>query len=54
MSTLEMRAQHLPKARSLFGGFARVVSIVRDVLGAFTEAQRQAYEAERRYPFTSC
>ena len=54
MSTLEMRASQLPKTQSSFGGFARLVSLVRDVLDVFSEAQRRAYEAERRYPFTSC
>jgi hypothetical protein len=53
MSTLEMRASHLPKTQPLFGGFARVASLLRDVLDVFVEAQRQAHEAERRYPFTS-
>jgi hypothetical protein len=54
MSTYEMRVAPAPKTSSLFGGFARLVSLVRDVLDVFSEAQRQAYEAERRYPFTSC
>ena len=53
MSTLEMRASELPKTQSSFGGFARLVSLLRDVLDVFGEAQRQAYEAERRYPFMS-
>lgn len=53
MSTYEMRVTHAPKTTSLFGGFARLVSLVRDVLDVLTEAQRQAYEAERRYPFTA-
>ena len=53
MSTLEMRASQWPKAQSLFGGLARLFSLLRDVLEVFGEAQRQAYEAERRYPFTA-
>jgi hypothetical protein len=53
MSTFAMRVSHSPKAQSLFGGLARVVSILRDVLDVFVEAKRQAYEAERRYPFMS-
>ncbi len=53
MSTLEMRVAHMPKAKSRFGGFARFVSVVCDVLDIFEEAQRQAWEAERRYPFMS-
>jgi hypothetical protein len=53
MSTLEMRAAHLPKAESRFGGFARFVSIVHNVFEVLEEAQRQAREAERRYPFIS-
>jgi hypothetical protein len=54
MSTYEMRVTQPPKAPALFGGVARVASLLRDVLDAFSEAQRQACEAERRYPFTSC
>jgi hypothetical protein len=54
MSTLEMRASQLPKTQSSFGGFARLVSVLRDVLDVFSEAQRQAHEAELHYPFTSC
>jgi hypothetical protein len=53
MSTYEMRVGHAPKTWSLFGGIARLVSLLRDVLDVFSEAQRQAYEAERRYPFTT-
>jgi hypothetical protein len=51
MSTLEMRAAQLPKAKH--GGFARFIAALRDVLDAFDEARRQAYEAERRYPYMS-
>jgi len=51
MSTLGMRASKLPKTLSSFAGFARLVSLLRDVLDVFSEAQRQAHEAERRYPF---
>jgi len=54
MSTYEMRVAHPPKAPALFGGFSHVASLLRDVFDVFSEAQRQAYEAERRYPFTSC
>jgi hypothetical protein len=53
MSTLEMRASQWPKTQSLFGGLARLISLLRDVVEVFGEAQRQAYEAERRYPFTA-
>lgn len=53
MSTLEMRVSHRSTAQSLFGGFARAASILRDVLEVFAEAQCQAYAAERRYPFMS-
>ncbi len=53
MSTFAMRASHLPKARPLYDGFARVVAILSDVLDVFNEARTQAYEAERRYPFMS-
>ena len=54
MSTLEMRASQLPKTQSSFGGVARLVSLLCDVVDLFSEAQRQAHEAELRYPFTSC
>ncbi len=54
MSSYELRVAQPPKAPSLFGGLARVASLLRDVLDVFSEAQRQACEAERRYPFTSC
>jgi hypothetical protein len=53
MSTSAMRASHLPKAQSLFAGFARAVSVLHDMLDVFAEARKQAYEAERRYPFMS-
>lgn len=53
MSTLELRAAHRRKSQSPFSGFARFISILREVLDAFDEARRQAHEAERRYPFTS-
>jgi len=54
MSTLEMRVAQLPKEKTRVGGFARVVSVLREVLDVLHEAKRQAYEAERRHPFTSC
>jgi hypothetical protein len=53
MSTLEMRAPQWSRTLSSFGGFARLFSLLRDVLDVFGEAQRQAHEAERRYPFTA-
>jgi hypothetical protein len=52
MSMLEIRAPHAPKAWLPRGGFARVASIVLTVIDVFNEAQKQAHEAERRYPFT--
>lgn len=53
MSALEIRIPHAPKTRFGFGGFARVAATLAAVLDAFTEAQRQAHEAKRRYPFTT-
>lgn len=52
MSILEIQAPHAPKAASS-GGFHRFVSLLAAVVDAFNEAQRQAHEAERRYPFTA-
>jgi hypothetical protein len=51
MSTLEIRAAHAPKAWLLRRGFARAASVVLTVIEVFSEAQRQAHEAQRRYPF---
>ena len=53
MSTLAIRDPRPSKLQSLFGGFARAASLVGEVLDVLNEAQRQAYEAERRYPFMS-
>jgi hypothetical protein len=53
MSTLVIRAPHATKARlPLSAFFARVGAAMLIVLDVFTEAQRQAHEAQRRYPFT--
>ena len=51
MSTLAVRAPHALKLLSPLRGFARVASVALIVLDVFDEAQRQAYEAKRRYPF---
>jgi hypothetical protein len=53
MSTLAVRAPHAPKLWSPLRAFARVASVAVMVLEVFGEAQRQAYEAKRRYPFMS-
>ncbi len=51
MSTLTVRAPHAPKLLSPPGGIARAASVALMVLEIFGEAQSQAYEAKRRYPF---
>jgi hypothetical protein len=53
MSTLVIRDTHAPKLLSPPRGIARVASVAAMVLEVFTEAQHQAYEAKRRYPFMS-
>jgi hypothetical protein len=54
VSTLVVRAPHAPKAWLLLrSSFARIASIVLTVIDVFTEAQRQVYEAQQRYPFTA-
>ncbi len=53
MSTLEIRAPHAPKTRPSFGGLARVAAAFMTVIHVFGEAQRQAHEAQKRYPFTA-
>jgi hypothetical protein len=53
MSTLEIRSPRAAKTRPAFGGFTRLATTFLIVLDAFAEAQRQAHEAERRYPFTA-
>jgi len=51
MSTLVVRAPHAPKLLSPLRDLARIASVALTVLEVFSEAQRQAYEAKRRYPF---
>jgi hypothetical protein len=53
MSTLEIHATHMSKPRRRFGGFSRFTGFIAELLDVFTEAQRLAHEAERRYHFTS-
>lgn len=53
MSTLEIRAPHAPKAWLQRGAFARVASVLLTVIDVFSEAQKQAHEAQRRYSFTA-
>ena len=51
MSTLVVRAPHAPKLLWPLRGFTRVAAAALTVLEVFSEAQSQAYEAKRRYPF---
>jgi hypothetical protein len=54
MSALVIRAPHAPKALlPLSDFFTRAAAVVLTVINVFTEAQRQAHEAQRRYPFTA-
>jgi hypothetical protein len=53
MSTLEIQAPHAPQARLSLGGFARVAAALLAVIDVYTEAQRQAHEAQQRYPVTA-
>jgi hypothetical protein len=53
MSTLVIRAPHAPKALLPQDGFfARIGIVVLTVIDVFAEAQRQAHDAQQRYPFT--
>ncbi len=53
MSTLVIRAPHAPKVLlPLSGFFARIAAVVLAVIDVFAEAQREAHDAQRRYPFT--
>jgi hypothetical protein len=54
MSTLVVRAPHAPKVwLPLSSSFARIAAVVLTVIDVFSEAQRQAHEAQQRYPFTA-
>jgi hypothetical protein len=53
MSTLELSMRRVSKTQSLFGAFARLVSALRVVIEAWSEAQQLAHEARRRFPFTT-
>jgi hypothetical protein len=53
MSTLVIRDTHAPKVSSPLRGIARVASVAVMVLEVFAEAQHQAYQVKRRYPFMS-
>ena len=48
MSTMPVQAHAGPS----FGGFARVVFFLSTCVEAFLDAQREATDAHRRYPFT--
>ncbi len=50
MSTLLLRAPHVSQMRR---GFARVGAAIATVLDVFAEAQQQAVDAQKRYPFAS-
>jgi hypothetical protein len=53
MSILVLRAPHAPKAwLQLSGFFTRIVAVALTLIDVFTEAQRQAHEAQQRYSFT--
>jgi hypothetical protein len=54
MSTLEIRNPLAARPSRRFSGFLRMVAVLSEVLDVFAEAQRQAHEAQGRYPFTSC
>jgi hypothetical protein len=53
VSTLEVHTSPAPKNRPSFGGLARVAAAFMTVVHVFGEAQRQAHEPQRRYPFTA-
>jgi hypothetical protein len=48
MSTLPLRVPHVSQP---FTGFARVISTIVTVIDVFAEAQQQASDAHKRYPF---
>ena len=49
MSTLEMRASQLPKTQSSFGGVARLVSLLRDVLDLLRAAGMRGLILDLRF-----
>ena len=51
MSTLPIRAPHLPQALLPIPGFKRAVAVALMLLDVFTEAQQQARAAHKQYPF---
>lgn len=54
-TTLAIKAPRLSKGAAPSGsvrGFSRVAAVLLTVIDVFAEAQRQAADAERRYPFT--
>jgi hypothetical protein len=51
MSTLRVHAPRLPKLTWLRAIFARIAAALTAAYEAFTEAQIQAHEARRRYPY---
>ena len=51
MSTLPIRAPHLPQAWRPQPGLARIASFVEAVLDTLAEVDRQACAARARYPF---
>ena len=52
MSTLSVRAPSVPKIFSLPAvALSRVIAFTFFMIDVYAEAQRQAAEAERRYPF---
>lgn len=51
MSTLQVHAPRLPKLVWPRAFFARVATVLKTAYEVFTEAQVQAHEARRRYPY---
>jgi len=49
MTTLPIRAPIVPS----FAGLARLISYLDIAIEAFAEAQKQAAEAHKRYPFAA-
>jgi len=51
MSTLQVHAPRLPKTVSLRPLLVRIAAILKTTYEVFVEAQIQAHEARRRYPY---
>jgi len=53
MSTLQVHAPRLPKLASPHAVFARIAGFLKTLGEVFNEAQRQAHEVRRRYPYVT-